>query len=94
MWRNWAICPRCHAQGGRREGGGEEKEPPDPREAEEAEWEDIPSGEDVREAGRGTAGGGRPTKAGRGPRSTKLGHLEKGRGEASRKREGGGAANL
>ena len=61
----------------------EDHEPPNPGEAGEAEWEDIPSGEDAREAGRGTAGGGRPTKAGRGPRSTKLGHLENGRGEAS-----------
>ena len=87
--RNWAICPRYHAQGERGGGGGEEKEPPDPGEAEEAEWEDIPSGEDVREAGRGTAGGGRPTKARRGPRSTKLGRLEKGRGEASTGGEGG-----
>ena len=67
------------------EGGGEEQEPPDPG---EAEWEDIPSGEDAREAGRGTAGGGRPTNTRRRPRSTKLGRLEKGRGEASTGGEG------
>ena len=82
-------------RGGREEeGGGEEQEPPDPGEAGEAEWEDIPSGEDAREAGRGTAGGARPTKTGRRPRSTKQGRLEKGRGEASAGGEGGGATSL
>ena len=61
-------CSGGGGGGGRR---GEEEEPPDPGEADEANWEDIPQGEDTREAGKDKAEEDRTNTTRWGP-STKL----------------------
>ena len=58
------------------EGGGEEQEPPDPGEADEVEWEDIPQVEDVREAGRDKAEEDRTHTTGRRPNTSQLRRLK------------------
>ena len=58
------------------QGGGEEQEPPDPGEADEAKWEDIPQGEDVREAGRDKAEEDRTHTTGRRPNILRLRRLK------------------
>ena len=81
---NWTLCTRYRAQ----EGGGEEQEPPDPGEAEEADWEDIQPGEEDREAGSDTAGGGRTNSTRRGQRKHQAKVPTKGRGGQAERLEG------